>query len=49
MEDLCAALAANQTPLDDIIDRVFPFEQAEEAVEHVWQGKQVGKIVMNLD
>lgn len=47
-EDFCAALSAVQTPLDDLIDKVFPFEQAEEAVEYVWQGKQVGKIVLRL-
>jgi threonine dehydrogenase-like Zn-dependent dehydrogenase len=46
MEDLCTALSAAQTPLNDLIDKTFPFEQAEEAVEYVWQGKQVGKIVL---
>lgn len=48
MEDFCAALSASQTRLDDLIDRTFPFEEAEEAVEHVWQGKQIGKIVLRL-
>lgn len=48
MEDFCAALSAAQTPLNDLIDRVFSFEQAEEAVEYVWQGKQIGKIVLRL-
>lgn len=48
MEDLQAALSAVETPLNDLIDRTFPFEQAEEAVEYVWQGKQVGKIVLTL-
>lgn len=48
MEDFCAALSAAQTPLDDLIDIIFPFEQAEQAVEYVWQGKQVGKIVLRI-
>ncbi|RAK99893.1 zinc-dependent alcohol dehydrogenase family protein [Aspergillus ibericus CBS 121593] len=48
MEDFCAALSASEMPLHDLIDKVFPFEQAEEAVEYVWQGKQVGKIVLRL-
>lgn len=48
MEDFCAALSAAQTPLDDLIDQVFAFEQAEEAVEHIWQGKQIGKIVLRI-
>ncbi|KAJ5088307.1 hypothetical protein N7456_011923 [Penicillium angulare] len=48
MEDLHAALAAVETPLNDLIDRTFSFEEAEEAVEYVWQGKQIGKIVLRL-
>lgn len=48
MEDFCAALSAAQTRLHDLIDKVFPFEQAEDAVEYVWQGKQIGKIVLRL-
>lgn len=48
MEDFCAALSTSQTPLNDLIDRTFPFEQAEDALEYVWQGKQVGKIVLRL-
>lgn len=48
MEDFCAALSASQMPLDDLIDSVFPFEEAEEAVEYIWQGKQIGKLVLRL-
>ncbi|CAG8909174.1 unnamed protein product [Penicillium egyptiacum] len=47
-EDFCAALSACQTPLDNLIDKVFPFEQAEEALQYVWEGKQIGKIVLKL-
>jgi NADPH:quinone reductase-like Zn-dependent oxidoreductase len=49
MEDFCVALSAVQTPLVDLIDKVFPFEQAEEAVQYVWQGKQVGKVVLRIE
>ncbi|KAL4802253.1 chaperonin 10-like protein [Aspergillus unguis] len=49
MEDFSAALVVGGTRLHDLIDKVFPFEQAEEALEYVWQGKQVGKIVLSLD
>lgn len=49
MQDFCAALSANKTRLDDLIDSVYPFEEAEEAVEYIWQGKQVGKIVLRVD
>ncbi|CAI7670882.1 unnamed protein product [Penicillium manginii] len=48
MEDFCAALSAAQTRLHDLIDKIFPFAEAEDAVEYVWQGKQVGKIVLRL-
>jgi Zn-dependent alcohol dehydrogenase len=48
MEDFCAALSACQTPLDDLIDKVVPFEQAEEAIQYVWEGKQIGKVVLKL-
>ncbi|KAL3449178.1 chaperonin 10-like protein [Aspergillus insuetus] len=48
MEDLCAALDATQMPLRDIIDSVEPFERAEEAIEHIWQRRQVGKVVLRV-
>lgn len=48
MEDFCAALSVAQTPLDDLVDIIFPFEEAEQAVDYVWQGKQVGKIVLRI-
>lgn len=49
LEDFCAALTSTQMQLDDIIDTIFPFEKADEALEHLWQGKVVGKLVINLD
>lgn len=47
MEDLCAALEATQMKFDDIIDTVYPFEKAEEAVQSLWEGKVVGKVVIS--
>ncbi|KAJ5383553.1 Polyketide synthase enoylreductase [Penicillium concentricum] len=41
-------LRAAQMPLNGLIDKIFPFEQAEEAVEYVWEGKQIGKIVLRI-
>lgn len=35
MEDLCEVLRSDQTQVDDINDKAFPFKQAEEAVEFV--------------
>lgn len=48
MEDLCAALSASQIQLDDIIDSVHPFEESEKAIQYVWEGKQVGKVVLRV-
>ncbi|CAI7664190.1 unnamed protein product [Penicillium discolor] len=48
MEDFCAALSVAQTPLDDLVDVIFPFEEAEQAVKYLWLGKQVGKIVLRI-
>ncbi|KAL4874202.1 hypothetical protein BJY04DRAFT_41880 [Aspergillus karnatakaensis] len=48
MDDLCAAMSASQLPLNDIIDSVEPFEKAEEAIEYIWQGKQIGKFVLKV-
>lgn len=48
MEDLCAALSASRIQLDDIIDSVHPFEEAEKAIQYVWEGKQVGKVVLRV-
>lgn len=48
MEDLCDALSANETQLDDLVDKVFPFAEAEEALQFVWEGKQIGKVVLRV-
>jgi threonine dehydrogenase-like Zn-dependent dehydrogenase len=48
MDDLCAALEATQMQLGDIIDTVYPFDKAEEAVQSLWNGKVVGKVVIRL-
>lgn len=48
MEDLCSALEATQMQLDDIIDKVYPFDKAEEAVQSLWEGKVIGKVVLRL-
>ncbi|KID85299.1 Alcohol dehydrogenase superfamily, zinc-type [Metarhizium guizhouense ARSEF 977] len=47
-EDLVAAISATKMTFDDIIDSVWPFEKADEAMEYVWQGRQVGKVVVEL-
>lgn len=48
MDDLCAAISANKLRLDDIIDKVFPFDEADHALEYLRSGKHVGKLVIEL-
>lgn len=48
MEDLCAALSAKELKFDDILDSVWPFEKADEALQYLWEGKQVGKLVIKV-
>jgi hypothetical protein len=43
-----AAISAVKMTFEDIIDSVWDFEKAEEAIDFVWQGKQVGKVVLKL-
>jgi Zn-dependent alcohol dehydrogenase len=44
-----AAVAATRMRFDDIVDARFDFKKADEAIEHVWQGKQIGKVVVSLE
>ncbi|KAH7396233.1 alcohol dehydrogenase [Pyrenochaeta sp. MPI-SDFR-AT-0127] len=48
MDDLCDAITATQMTFEDIIDSTQPFEKAEEAIQYIWEGKQVGKLVLTL-
>lgn len=48
MDDFCAAASATRLRLDDIIDKVFPFDKADEALDYIWQGKQVGKLIIQI-
>ncbi|KAL7900502.1 hypothetical protein HDV63DRAFT_368904 [Trichoderma sp. SZMC 28014] len=47
-EDLMAAISAAKMTFEDIIDSVWEFEKAEEAIDFVWQGKQIGKVVIKI-
>ena len=49
MEDLRAAISSTKVTFNDIIDHVYPFDKAEEALDYIWQGNHVGKLVINLD
>ncbi|KAI7191685.1 hypothetical protein KC316_g6661 [Hortaea werneckii] len=48
LDDLCRALTATRIRLDDIIDSVWSFEKAEEALQYLWEGKQIGKLVIEI-
>ncbi|KAH7177994.1 hypothetical protein DER46DRAFT_632861 [Fusarium sp. MPI-SDFR-AT-0072] len=48
-DELMAAISATQMTFEDILDSTWSFDKAEEAIEYVWQGKQVGKFFIKLD
>ena len=48
MDELCAALTATRIDLADIIDSTWSFDKADEALQHVWEGKQIGKVVIQI-
>lgn len=48
-DELMAAISATKMTFEDIIDSVWPFEKSDEAIEFIWQGKQVGKVVVKID
>ncbi|KAI7158869.1 hypothetical protein KC349_g4576 [Hortaea werneckii] len=48
LDDLSRALAATRIRLDDIIDSVWSFDKAEEALQYLWEGKQIGKLVIEI-
>lgn len=39
---------ATNLKFDDIIENVYGFDQAEEAVQRIWEGKQIGKLVLKI-
>ncbi|KAH7071489.1 alcohol dehydrogenase [Paraphoma chrysanthemicola] len=49
LEDISSAISKAQMRFEDIIDSVRPFEQAENAIRYVWEGRQVGKVVLTVD
>ncbi|KAL4933392.1 zinc-dependent alcohol dehydrogenase family protein [Aspergillus undulatus] len=48
-DELMAAIEATQMTFEDIIDSTWAFGEAEEAIEFVWRGRQVGKVVVDLE
>jgi NADPH:quinone reductase-like Zn-dependent oxidoreductase len=49
LENLNRAVTANGLGFTDVIDRTFPFGRAEEAFDYVLSGKQVGKVVIEME
>jgi hypothetical protein len=41
-------VTATNLKFDDIIENVYDFGQAEEAVKRIWEGKQIGKLVLKV-
>ena len=47
-EDLVAALEASRLRFEDIIDSTYSLDEADEALQYLWEGKQVGKIIIKI-
>ena len=47
-EDMCDAISATGLEFNDIVDKTWKFEEVEEAVQHLWEGRQVGKYVVQI-
>lgn len=49
LEELNQVVSANHMTFEEIIDKKFPFENAVEAFQYLWEGKHVGKVVTQFD
>ncbi|KAH6608271.1 hypothetical protein Trco_004584 [Trichoderma cornu-damae] len=45
-EDLCAHLAERKIRLQPLVDRTFAFDEAKEAIDYMWAGRHVGKVIV---
>ena len=43
-----AALEASRIRFDDIVDSTYSLEEADKAIQYIWEGKQVGKLVIKI-
>ncbi|TVY87609.1 Zinc-type alcohol dehydrogenase-like protein [Lachnellula willkommii] len=48
MDDLSTARTATRIKFDDIIDSTWAFDKADDALQYLWEGKQVGKVVIKI-
>jgi threonine dehydrogenase-like Zn-dependent dehydrogenase len=47
-EQMNRLIEAKQIRLEDIIDRRFGFDEAAEALEYLWNGQHLGKVVLEI-
>ena len=47
-EQMNKAINATKLRFEDVIDRRFAFAEAAEAFEYLWEGKHVGKVVIEM-
>ena len=48
MDDLSNALTATRIKFHDIIDSTWAFDDVDAALQYLWEGKQVGKVVIQV-
>ena len=47
-EELVAALETTRLRFDDIIDSTYSLQESDKALQYLWEGRQVGKIVIEV-
>jgi NADPH-dependent curcumin reductase CurA len=48
LEQLIRVVGANEMTFAELIDKSYDFDNAAEAFIHLWSGKHVGKIVIEI-
>lgn len=41
-------MEATKVRLDDIIDSTFRLDESDKALQYLWEGRQVGKIIIKI-
>jgi NADPH-dependent curcumin reductase CurA len=47
-EEMNRVVGENKMRFVDLVDKVFDFARAEEAFGYLWEGRHVGKVVIEL-
>jgi NADPH:quinone reductase-like Zn-dependent oxidoreductase len=48
LQDFYAWIESFNISFSDVIDAIYPFEKAQEALDRVWEGSHFGKVVIKV-